>query len=51
MKRLLPWLVGFGIAAVIAVIAANVYDTMIYDADEDEPSWVNSADSTETLDE
>ena len=51
MKRLLPWLVGFGLLAVVAVIAANIYDTVIYNAEEDEPAWVEPTDSTEYLDE
>ena len=50
MKRLLPWLVGFGLLAVVAVIAANIYDTVVYNAEEDEPAWVEPTDSTEYLD-
>jgi len=50
MKRLLPWLVGFGLLAVVAVIAANIYDTVVYNAEEDEPAWVEPTDSTECLD-
>ena len=50
MKRLLPWLVGFGLLAVVAVIAANIYDTVVYNAEEDEPAWVEPTDSTDYLD-
>ena len=41
MRKLRPWVIGFGIIAVVAVIAANIYDTMLEKEEmKDEPAWV-----------
>ncbi|MBR0195344.1 MAG: hypothetical protein IJQ32_03805 [Paludibacteraceae bacterium] len=41
MRKLRPWVIGFGILAVVAVIAANIFDTMLGKEDmKDEPAWV-----------
>ena len=41
MRKFRPWVIGFGILAVVAVIAANIFDTMLEKEDmKDEPAWV-----------
>ena len=39
MKKLLPWIVGLGILAIIALWVANVYNAFIASEEEVEPSW------------
>jgi hypothetical protein len=41
MKKLLPWIVGFGILAVVAVICANIYVSVLEKEDmKDAPAWI-----------
>ena len=41
MRKFRPWVIGFGILAVVTVIAANIFDTMLGKEDmKDEPAWV-----------
>jgi hypothetical protein len=41
MKKLRPWVIAIGILAVIAVICANIYDSVLEKEDlKDEPAWV-----------
>jgi hypothetical protein len=41
MRKFRPWIIGLGILAVIAVICANIYDSMLEKEDlKDEPAWV-----------
>ena len=39
MKKLLPWIVGLGILAIIALWVANVYNAFIASEEEVESSW------------
>ena len=41
MRKFRPWVIGFGIIAVVAVIGANIYDTVLEQEDlKEEPAWV-----------
>ena len=41
MRKFRPWVIGFGIIAIVAVIGANIYDTMLEQEDlKEEPAWV-----------
>ena len=41
MRKFRPWVIGFGILAIVAVICANIYDSMLEKEDlKDEPAWI-----------
>jgi len=41
MRKFRPWVIGIGIIAVVAVIGANIYDTVLEQEDlKEEPAWV-----------
>ena len=41
MRKFRPWVIGFGIIAIVAVIGANIYDTVLEQEDlKEEPAWV-----------
>lgn len=49
MKKILPWIVGFGILAIVLLIGANIYDSIAeQEALKEEPAWIEP-DSTVVL--
>lgn len=52
MKKILPWLVGLGIVAIVVLVCANIYDGMVEMEDAgSEPAWVQQDSITDTHNE
>ena len=52
MKKILPWLVGLGIVAIVVLVCANIYDGMVEMEDAgSEPAWGQQDSITDTHNE
>ena len=41
MRKFRPWVIGLGIIALVAVIGANIHDSILEQEDlKEEPAWV-----------
>jgi len=41
MRKFRPWVISFGIIVLVAVICANIYDSILEKEDlKEEPAWV-----------